>query len=66
MKRSKLKPSIEDTFAIGKLEGQKELLVEIQSLLKDGVEGAALRSYIKARLNSLNTMSISDPFKKRG
>lgn len=66
MKRSKLKPSIEDTFAIGKLEGQKELLAEIQSLLKDGVEGAALRSYIKARLNSLNTMSISDPFKKRG
>jgi hypothetical protein len=66
MKRSKLKPSLEDTFAVGKLEGEKEILLEIQSLMKDGVEGAALRSYIKARLNSINTKSISDPFKRRG
>lgn len=64
MKRSKVKPTIEEAFAVGKLEGQKEALEEVLELLRDGIKGEPFAAYIKARLKGLNVSKIDNPFKR--
>jgi hypothetical protein len=59
-----LKPTIEDAFSVGKLEGQKEALQEILDLLRDGIKGEPFASYVKARLKGLNVSKSDNPFKK--
>lgn len=66
MKKSKLEPSLEESFALGKLEGEKEALQEVLDLLKDGLDGAVLMAYLKSTIRMLNTKSIRNPFKRNG
>ena len=59
-KKNKFKVTIEESFAYGRLEGQKEVLSEIAELMKDGMDSKALKIYVKARIKSiLDTKNLS-------
>lgn len=61
MKKSKLKVTTEEAFALGKLEGAKESFKEILDMVNQGP--TAMRVYATARLKSLNS-ELSNPFKR--
>jgi hypothetical protein len=62
--KSKLQPTTEDAFVVGKLEGTKEALEEILEMTKvDNIN--SLRIYLKARLKSLKESTITNPFRRK-
>lgn len=65
MKRSKLKPTLEEAFAVGKLEGQKEAFKEMEEMVSGVFTLAAVKTYLKARLKTLAAQSITNPFKQK-
>lgn len=65
MSDSKLTPTTEETFAVGKLEGHKEAMTEIQQMIAEGSTLEMLKIYVKAKLNTLNLTVITNPFKQK-
>lgn len=55
---------MEESFAIGRLEGERETLEEISEVIKDGITGDSLKAYLKARLKNLINRKLTDPFKQ--
>ena len=58
MKKLITKISVSDAFEVGKLQGQREAFDEVLNLIKDGIEGEALKSYLKGRTKGLNTKKL--------
>lgn len=52
-----IKVTLEESFAYGKLEGQKELLREISELLTDNITVEFISAYVRARMASLDSVS---------
>lgn len=67
MARSKLKPTLEEAFAIGKLEGQRDAFSELLDLMVDEglITSKSLRVYLTARLKTINTHPLNNPFKQK-
>lgn len=64
-RRSKLDPTLEESFATGKIVGAKEALAEILEIVDNAESVSTLRIYLNARLKTLNTASVNDPFKQK-
>lgn len=62
MKKKVVKATLEDAFAVGKMEGFREASFDIIDLLKDGATHKTIERYIKLRLQSF--IDKSNPFKK--
>ncbi len=54
-KLSVLNVSVEDALEMGRREGVKEILTELKNMCAENTPLHFLKSYITARLNSLNT-----------
>lgn len=65
MRSISLEPTIEDAFAIGKLEGHKESLQELKEMIEGGASLEILLVYIKAKSNTLNLQIVNNPFKQK-
>lgn len=65
MRRSKLKPTLEESFSIGKIEGHKEALAEITEMIKEGATLETLKVFVKAKSNTLNLQMVTNPFKQK-
>lgn len=57
-KKPLTKVSVKEAFEIGKLQGSKETIDEILDLMKDGIKGEALKSYLKGRSQGLVTRKL--------
>lgn len=55
MAKLKLKPTLEESFTIGHLEGQKEAFTEIQEIVSGDFSIITLKSYLKARVKTLQS-----------
>lgn len=66
MAKSKLKPTLEEAFVVGKLEGHKESLQEITEMIEQGATLETLKVYVKAKKNTLNLQIVNNPFKQEG
>lgn len=64
MKKSKLQPTLEDAFGVGKIEGQKEMIKEVLELLDTRISHQTLQAYLKAKLKGLNVSKTDNPFKR--
>lgn len=64
MSKLRVKPTLEESFAVGKLEGTKEAFEEIQEMIKNGIDGEVLSSYLKGRIKGLYTTKLTNPFKR--
>jgi hypothetical protein len=65
LRRSKLKPTTEETFAVGKLEGEREVLLEMQEYLDCNFTVEQLRAIVKSRIKILMARQLNDPFKTK-
>lgn len=63
MKKSKVIPTLEDAFSVGKLEGQKETFIEILEMMTNGTSGQYLVNYVKGRIKGLNQITLHNPFR---
>ncbi len=68
MAKSRLKPSLEDTFAVGTIIGTQETLQEILELVSSGGFSSlkVLEVYLKARLKQISAQKLNNPFNKTG
>lgn len=57
-----LTPSLQDAFAVGKLEGEKESIKEIIALLDEGLNPTSLKVVLNAKLKVLSTKVTDNPF----
>jgi hypothetical protein len=64
LKKSKLIPSLEEAFSLGKKEGAREILEELSEIITGDYTLTAVRMYIKARLKTLSVIS-NNPFKSK-
>lgn len=64
MAKSKLKPTLEDAFNVGKLEGQRELLQEMDEMMTGEFSVITLKAYLKARLKTV-IQTNNNPFKRK-
>lgn len=60
-----LEPTLEEAFAIGKLEGHKECLKELQEMILEGASFETIKVYLKAKSNVINLQTINNPFKQK-
>jgi hypothetical protein len=65
MKDSKLIPTTEEAFAVGKLEGHKEAMVEMDEMILQGATLETLKIYVKAKKNTLNVQIVNNPFGRK-
>lgn len=65
MSKLRVKPTIEESFAVGKSQGAREAFEELQELMNDGADLKAVQLYIRARLKSLVTSVLNNPFKQK-
>lgn len=65
MKKSTLEPSLEESFAIGKLMGEKEAFEEILEICKSISDSKHIRVYLEARIKSLKSNILNNPFKQK-
>lgn len=60
-----LTPTLEEAFAVGKLEGHKECMAELQEMIKEGATLDTLKIYLKAKSNVINLQTVNNPFKQK-
>lgn len=58
----KLEATLEDAFAVGKLEGERECINEVLEYLKEGVNSSALKTILNAKLKVLSMKITNNPF----
>ena len=58
-----IKPTLEDAFSLGRAEGLKEAFREIKKLLHLS-QDSMVKTYIEARLRSIEDFENKNPFKK--
>lgn len=67
MKSSDLEPTLADAFEIGRKEGLKEAFNEIKSMLSNSdVHDKNMKTYVEARLKSIQDFNSNNPFKTKG
>lgn len=55
-------PTLEDAFAVGKLEGEKECIKFIQELIDQGSNPTVLKTILNAKLKVLSVQITNNPF----
>ncbi len=62
-KKSKLVPTLAESFEVGKREGIKEALRDVSELLDNGLSSEGLKAYTRSRISILNSLKFENPFK---